>query len=223
MFRYESEMIPVLIDNLSRVFKTEYITTEFGTGNGVADLVFTTKMNDEDLFLNEYALMALFVSLFQQNKHISRKQLQKSNIDKTKLKKLLTQLESNDFIEYDGEKISRNRKYKAHTCNLLSVEAKLNDWKSGLYQASRYKFFSHQSYLAYPQKKIHRVDLALLKEHNIGLISVGENEIKFIYKPKIEKPKDITSYFFLSELFAYEFKKGKSYEGMGKNTNCPIR
>lgn len=206
MLRYESEMIPVLIDNLSEVFKTEYITTEFSTGNGVADLVFTTEMSDEDLYLNDYALMSLFVNLFQQNKHITTKYLQKRSIDKTRLKNLLAHLEANDFIEYDGELIKRNRKYKAHTRNLLSVEAKLNDWKSGFYQALRYKFFSHKSYLAYPEKNIHRVDLDLLKEHNIGLISVGDNKIIFISKPKTEKPKDLTSYYFLSELFAQPFK-----------------
>lgn len=206
MFRYESEMIPVLIDNLSKVFKTEYITTEFSTGNGVADLVFTTEMNDEDLYLNDYALMSLFVNLFQQNKHLTTKNLQKRRIDKARLKNLLAHLEVNDFIGYDGEIIVRNRKYRAHTRNLLSVEAKLNDWKSGFYQALRYKFFSHQSYLAYPEKNIHRVDLDLLKEHNIGLISVGDDKIRFIFKPKIEKPKDLTSYFFLSELFAQQFK-----------------
>lgn len=206
MFRYESEMIPVLIDNLSKVFKTEFITTEFSTGNGVADLVFTTEMNDEDLFLNDYTLMSLFVRLFQQNKYITKKQLQESNIDKNKLKKLLTHLKVNDFIKYEGEIIKRNRKYKAHTRNLLSVEAKLNDWKSGFYQALRYKFFSHQSYLAYPEKNIHRVDLDLLKEHNIGLISVSVDKIRFISKPQKENPKDLTSYFFLSELFAQQFK-----------------
>ncbi|NCU33126.1 MAG: hypothetical protein EOM23_09400 [Candidatus Moranbacteria bacterium] len=214
MFRFESEMIPVLVENLSKIFKTDYIITEFSSGNGIADLVFTTEMNDEDLFLNDYALMSLFVNLFQQKKHLNTKQLQKSSIDKTRLKNLLTHLEINDFIGYDGEKIVLNRKYKAHTRNLLSVEAKLNDWKSGFYQALRYKFFSHQSYLAYPEKYTHRVDLDLLKEHNIGLISVGHDTIKFISKPKTEKPKDLTSYFFLSELFAHQFKKTKRHERM---------
>jgi hypothetical protein len=211
MFRYESEMIPVLIENLTKVFKTEYITTEFSTGNGVADLVFTTEMNNEDLFLNDYALMSLFVSLFQQNKKLTNTQLQKISSDKTRLKNLLIHLENNEFIEYDGERIIRNRKYKAHTQNLYSVEAKLNDWKSGFYQALRYKFFSHQSYLAYPEKNIHRVDLSLLKENNIGLISVGICKIQIISKPKTEKPKDLTSYFFLSELFAQQFKTMKQH------------
>ena len=212
MFRYESEMIPVLIENLSKVFKTEYITTEFSTGNGVADLVFTTEMNDENLFLNDYALMSLFVNLFHQNRNLTTKHLDKVGHDKLRLRNLLVHLENDQFIEYDGHKIIRNRKYKAHTQNLFSVEAKLNDWKSGFYQALRYKFFSQKSYLAFPEKYIHRVDLDLLKEHNIGLISVGQENIQFISKPKTEKPKDITSYYFLSELFAQQFKTNENYE-----------
>ncbi len=207
MFRYESEMIPILVDNLSKVFKTEYITTEFSTGNGVADLVFTTEMNDENLFLNDYGLMALFVNLFHQNKKISTGIFDEKKLNKSRVKRLLRCLENDEFIVIDGDRIIRNRKYKAHTQNLISVEAKLKDWKSGFYQALRYKFFSHKSYLAYPEQYIHRVDLNLLKEHNIGLISVGQDTIQFIFKPKAEKPKDVTSYFFLSELFAKEIQK----------------
>ncbi|MBK6839006.1 MAG: hypothetical protein IPG90_12765 [Bacteroidetes bacterium] len=89
MFRYESEMIPVLVENLSKVFNTEYITTEFSTGNGVVDLVFTTEMNEENLFFNDYGLMALFVNLFQQNKMLNTELLYERSYDKTRLKKLL--------------------------------------------------------------------------------------------------------------------------------------
>ena len=206
MFRYESEMIPVLIENLSKVFNTEYITTEFSTGNGVADLVFTTEMNEEKLFLNDYGMMSLFVNLFQQNKMLNSDLLYENCFDKTRLKKLLNRLECEDFICINGDKITRTRKYKSHTQNLFSVEAKLKDWRSGFYQALRYKFFSHKSYLAFPKQFIHRVDLDLLKEHNIGLIAVEKDNIHFVLKPKTEKPQDITSYFFLSEIFAQEFK-----------------
>ena len=88
MFRYEREMIPVLIENLSKVFNTEYITTEFSTGNGVADLVFTTEMNEEKLFLNDYGMMSLFVNLFQQNKMLNSELLYENCFDKIRLKKL---------------------------------------------------------------------------------------------------------------------------------------
>jgi len=200
-------MIPVLVDNLSKVFKTKYITTEFGTGNGVADLVLTTEMNDENLFLNDYGLMAMFVSLFHQNKRISTDVLNEKKLDKNRVRKLLQYLEDDDFILFEGNNIVRNRKYKAHTQNLISVEAKLKDWKSGFYQALRYKFFSNKSYLAYPEHYIHRVDLNFFRKHKNNLISVGHDGIQFIFKPKAERPQDVTSYFFLSELFAKEIRK----------------
>jgi hypothetical protein len=210
MFRYESEMIPVLVEKISKVFNTKYITTEFSTGNGVADLVFTTAMNNENLFFNDYGMVALFVNLFQQNKILNAELLYKSTYNKIRLKNLLNCLEGSDFIAYDGDSIIRNRKYKAHTQNLFSVEAKLKDWKSGVYQALRYKFYSHKSYLAYPEQYIHRVDLNLLKEHNIGLIAVEQDCIHFVYNPKTELPLDIPSYYFLSEMFAREIQK-KAY------------
>lgn len=210
MFRYESEMIPVLAENLSKAFQTKHITTEFSTGNGVADLVFTTEINKVNLFFNDYGLVALFVNIFQKNKTLSTELLYKKASNKNLLKKLLNCLEDDKFITFDGDRIICNRKYKAHTQNLFSVEAKLKDWKSGFYQALRYKFFSHKSYLAYPEQYIHRVDLNLLKEHNIGLIAVKKNGINFIYKPKTEKPQDIISYYFLSEMFVRDIEK-KSY------------
>ena len=206
MFRYESEMIPVLVDNLSKVFQTKYITTEFSTGNGVADLVFTTEFNNEKLFFNDYGLMSLFVTLFQQNKKLKSENVYEKCFDKVRLKKLLNRLEGEDYICFEGDYIIQTRQYKAHTQNLFSIEAKLKDWKSGFYQAMRYKFFSHKSYLAYPKQYIHRVDLALLKENNIGLISVDETDLEFMFIPKTEEPQDVISYYFLSELFAKEFK-----------------
>ncbi|MBL7872098.1 MAG: hypothetical protein JNM78_10830 [Cyclobacteriaceae bacterium] len=216
MFRYESEMIPVLVDSLSKFYNTKYITTEFGTGNGVADLVFTTEMSEENLFLNDYGQMALFINLFDQNKTITTDYLEEKQYDKTRLKRLLKQLEFEDYICIKDLKIRRNRKYKGHTQNLISVEAKLQDWKSGFYQALRYKFFSHKSYLAYPKQNIHRVDIDLLREHNIGLISVDVETIEFVFKPKVEKPLDKVSYFFLSEMFAQQFKK----TGSKVEVNC---
>lgn len=206
MFRYEREMIPVLVENLAKIFNTQYIAKEFSTGNGIADLVFTTNLNEESLFFNDYGLMALFVNLFQQRKVLRRDWLDESCYDKARLKKLLQHLEGEDYIYFEGTKIMQTRKYKAHTQNLFSIEAKLKDWKSGFYQALRYKFFSNKSYLAYPKQYIHRVDLELLKQHNIGLIAVDNDSIEFVYAPKVEKPQDKISHLFLSEMFAQPFK-----------------
>ena len=206
MFRYESEMIPILTENLSKVFQTQYITTEFGTGNGIADVVLSTALSDESLFFNDYGLMSLFINLFEHNKILTADLIQARQYDKTKLRKLLKHLEHANYIYFDGLEIKKNWKYQPHTQNLISIEAKLKDWKSGFYQAMRYKFFSYKSYLAFPKTLISRVDLDLLKMNNIGLIAVDKVKIEFVLKPKSEKPVDKISYLFLSEIFAQKFK-----------------
>lgn len=200
-------MIPVLKDGLSKQYKIEYFASEFKTGNGIADLVFTTEMSDESLILNDYALMSLFVRYFKGKKKLNRENLYKNCSDKARLKKLLKSLEQAEYISSEKQYFVQTKKYKPHTQNLISIEAKLKDWKSGFYQALRYQFFSQKSFLALSEKYIHRVDINLLKEFQIGLISVNQESIKVLFNPKRRNPEDLISYFFLSENFARNFKK----------------
>lgn len=206
MFRFEKDMIPVLIEKLSMLYHTEYFLSEFNSGNGVADLVFTTEMTNESLMLNDYGMMSLFTSSFLGQKEISKKRLYKQTSDKARLERLLDYLVAKDYIDFNDENVLFTKQYKPHTKNLISIEAKLKDWKSGFYQALRYQFFSHKTFLAYPSEYIHRIDLNLLKAHNIGLISVSFDGINIVINPKEKKPKDTTSYCFLSENFARNFK-----------------
>lgn len=206
MFKFESEMIPILVSGLSRLYRTNYFTTEFSTGNGVADLVFTTNLSDQSLIFNDYSIMSLFVNQINNKKKINKKQLYDSSVSRVKVKKLIELLELEDFLTANGEHYIQLKNYLPHTENLISIEAKLKDWKSGLYQALRYQFFSHQSFLALPEQVIHRVDKELLKSYNIGLISVSDIDVKIIITPKVTAPTDLTSYYFLSENFAKNFK-----------------
>ena len=211
MFQFEKDMIPVLKDNLSKLYKTQYFATEFNTGNGVADLVFTTEMNDESLFLDDYALMSLYVTYFKGKKRLNKENLYDNCTDRIRLKKLLNFLERAEYILSDKSDFVQTKKYKPHTQNLISIEAKLRDWKSGFHQALRYQFFSHKSFLAFPEQYIHRVDTNLLQKYRIGLISVRREGIKVLLNPKKRNPEDLISYFFLSENFAQSFKETELY------------
>jgi hypothetical protein len=206
MFRFEKDMIPILEASLSKLYKTEYLTTEFNTGNGIADLVFTTKMNDETLIFDDYSLMSIFIKHFNKKEKLNRDKLFKKCSDKKKLNKLLKILQDEKYISVGEDYFIQKKKYKTHTKNLISVEAKLNDWKSGTHQALRYQFFSNKTFLAYPENIINRVDVNLLKHYNIGLISVKKDGINVLLNPKGKKPEDILSYSFLSQTFAQKFK-----------------
>lgn len=202
MFKLEKDMIPVLQKSLSRQYKTEFFTTEFNTGNGIADLVFTTGLNDEPLVLEDYYLMSIFVKHFSKSKRLSMAALHAKCSDSSRLNKLFKHLEKLNYIKLEDDSFTIKRRYQPHTKNLISIEAKLKDWKSGLYQAMRYQFFSHKSFLAYPEELIHRVDKNLLEQCNVGLISVSKDGAKIIINPKSRKPEDKISYYFLSQSFA---------------------
>lgn len=206
MFQFEKEMIPVLRNYLSHEFKTQYFATEFNSGNGVADLVFTTELNEEELIFNDYGLMSLFINNFYKKKKLSKKTLFDNCLDKKKLQTLLHYLLSESYFDLIGNNFIELKTYRPHTENLISIEAKLKDWKSGFHQALRYQFFSDKTFLAFPSNYIHRVDVALLKKNNIGLISVQIDGIEIILNPKEKKPLDLASYYFLSETFAKKCK-----------------
>ncbi|RYX98486.1 hypothetical protein EON78_05175, partial [bacterium] len=177
MFQLEKEMIPVLVDKLSKEFKTTYFLEEFNSGNGIADLVFTTKVNNEQIVFNDYALMSTFIEYFYKwEKRKCSIGLQKS-FNNARVEKMCKYLLNENYLSFKGDSLVFNRPYLPHTKNLFSIEAKLKDWRAGFYQALRYQFFSHKSFLAISAKYVHRVDLALLKDNNIGLMSVYEDKV----------------------------------------------
>lgn len=206
MFRYERDMIPVLIEHLSRLYGTAYFKAEFGSGNGIADLVFTTEMTGEDLMLEDYGLMDHFVT-YLNGKHHFKAGCGGELSGSGRPARLAQLLEANNFIRFDGEQIVQLRSYQPHTRNLMAIEAKLRDWKSGLCQARRYQFFTHKTFLAFPENIIHRVSLEMLEETGVGLISVAPDHITIVSDPPPAPPVDLTAYYFLSEKFALPFKK----------------
>jgi hypothetical protein len=206
MFRYERDMIPVLIEHLSCLYGTTYFKAEFGSGNGIADLVFTTEMTTEDLVLDDYGLMDHFVTYLSGERLLSTAS-QGDLGSRSRPIRLARLLEANNFIRIEGDQIVQLRPYQPHTRNLIAIEAKLHDWKSGLCQARRYQFFAHKSFLALPENVIHRVNLEMLEENDVGLISVALDQIKIVIDPEPASPVDLTAYYFLSEKFALPFKR----------------
>lgn len=61
------------------------------------------------------------------------------------------------------------------TDKTVAVELKLFKWKKAFQQALIYQLCADKSYIAMPKKYTSRVDLNLLSNHGVGLISVNEN------------------------------------------------
>ena len=72
-------------------------------------------------------------------------------------------------------------------CNeLMSVEVKVKNWQKAFQQAVVNLAVAEKSYMAMYSEYIHRVDIDRLREHGIGLISVGSawGEVQFIEPAK---------------------------------------
>lgn len=90
-------------------------------------------------------------------------------------------------IKCDRFKLRR----KTHLCDyhIVSIEAKLKDWRNALKQAIAYRSFSHISYIALPSTIANK---KIIKEHcravAIGLIAVNKNSATILFKPKPLQP-----------------------------------
>ncbi len=83
---------------------------------------------------------------------------------------------------------------------IRAFEFKLNDWRSGLMQAHRYKYFSDASILVIPKEKLKHVikHLDVFRKLEVGLwgFCVNSKTIKKLYTPRpkqqsIEKYKNL--------------------------------
>ena len=207
MFKFEKEMIPVLKKHLSEKYQTEYFIDEFNSGNGIADLVFTTeKIDNNKEYLLDYELTYIIFKYFnRKNKKIEVKKIfEDTFLTKKQAYNLINFLLENDILEsIDEEFYYIKQKYSPPIKKIISIEAKLFDWKGGFYQALRYKAYSHKSYLAISEEFAHRVDRKLLKEYNIGLIVVSPKKIDISLKVINEKPSNSIAHAYLSEKMAY--------------------
>lgn len=208
MFRFEKEMIPVIKDHLSQKYQTNYFVDEFDSGNGIADIVFTTNMEERNKLILDYELIYTVLNdLNKINKKIELKKFYKNSfLSKKRVLALMDLLLDIGILkQIDNDVFIIKNKYSPPVKKMISIEAKLCNWKSGFYQALRYKTFAHKTYLAISDRFLHRVNLELLKRNNVGLISVSPQKIKFIFKVKTEKPHNQVAYAYLAEKFYNAF------------------
>lgn len=91
------------------------------------------------------------------------------------------------FIKPNQYKLMR--KTVLYDYHIVSIEAKLKDWRTALKQATTYRSFSHISYIALPEtiatKRIVRENC---QAEMIGLISVQKNSTNILFKPRPHPP-----------------------------------
>lgn len=202
MFKYEKEMIPVLEQEFVKKYSNASMIREFNSGNGIADLTIAVESDVKPtVSIKNYSEMYYLTNFFnRKGKRIfSQKLIKENKLDKKTLYTLIKKLIKGNYLIQQDESYVVLELYKPSVKRFIAIEAKLNKWKEGFYQASRYRCFSHKSYLALPHDKIKNVDIDMLSAYKIGLISVFKDMIKIINNPPLQSPKNITAYYHLTE------------------------
>ena len=92
--------------------------------------------------------------------------------------------------------------------NIIAIESKLKNWQRGLLQAWRYKKFADKSYLAMPEDRVHLVSRQDLKTLNIGLLTLSDDKLKYLFKPVSQNRQIVPSKRnYVCEFFWDEMQK----------------
>lgn len=63
---------------------------------------------------------------------------------------------------------------------IISIEAKMQDWKNALFQAQMNELFSSHSYILLPTNKVNDQVVGCLKNGNSGLLSLDDSGVKLV-------------------------------------------
>ena len=210
----EQSMIPILRHGLGFINsdsrKKMVQLEEFSAGTGISDLtVFTLdkRILREQKQSNRKPLTArnqirVLTAILQSDGVTSDELVAKTKLTKPTLLKILDGLKDAHIVDDNNNTLRANYSLKtASTENIVAIEAKVKDWKSGIRQAMRYKEYADFSYLAIYESHISSClnNISVFEKLGIGLIGVSDTGLTVHLEAK---RSDMTS--FESKLLAFE-------------------
>ena len=201
-FKYEKDLVNELVTILQEDYNIKYVVRELQNGKNIADIVYSKELKRDFAIFDEYIESYYYFNEIIQNKKKTIEELNIKNKDLLrKFKKFLKKLEKAGYITLNNNKIHVIKKVDIASKNVVAIEAKLSDWKSGLNQALAYKQSSDYVYVAIDEYYYKKVDIELFEKNNVGLILVGKGHIKKVLIPKKEKDFEVDIKYYMIDKF----------------------
>jgi len=205
-FRWESELSDSFQENASPVLWTRHNTgtwvsaRESICSEGRADIVWgrfergrsLTKFRRHAALLQNPTASRLLAILRQRSAQLEEDLIPRIGVTVPVLRKWLRALLEADFVTttQDGRfrAIPRNA---FPTVEICSFELKLKNWKRALYQATRYRSFSHRVFVVMPVNSAHVAfqNAELFRRANVGLVAHDNSgESRVLVRPQKRLP-----------------------------------
>lgn len=201
-FKYEKDLVNELVKILQEDYDIKYVVRELQNGKNIADVVYSKELQRDFAIFDEYIDSYYYFNEIITNK---KKNIDELNIQNKGLlrrfKKFLKKLEKAGYITIDNNKIHIIKKVDLASKNVVAIEAKLSDWKSGLNQAITYKQYSDYVYVAIDECVYKKINIKQFEDNNVGLILVGKGHIKKVFIPKKEKDFNVDIKYYMIDKF----------------------
>lgn len=201
-FKYEKDLVNELVKILQEDYDIKYVVRELQNGKNIADVVYSKELQRDFAIFDEYIDSYYYFNEIITNKKKNIDELNIQNKDLLRrFKKFLKKLEKAGYITIDNNKIYIIKKVDLASKNVVAIEAKLSDWKSGLNQAITYKQYSDYVYVAIDECVYKKINIKQFEDNNVGLILVGKGHIKKVFIPKKEKDFNVDIKYYMIDKF----------------------
>ena len=108
----------------------------------------------------------------------------------------------NDLVEVEAvsrvhDKYSLLPIWREILPEIVTIEAKVTNWKRAIEQAARNRIFAHQSFVALPDYVAERVrSEPIFKQLGIGLLSVGDNQVVNVLRRSRRRNPRVWKYYY---------------------------
>lgn len=201
-FKYEKDLVNELVKILQEDYDIKYVVRELQNGKNIADVVYSKELQRDFAIFDEYIDSYYYFNeiITNKKKNIDELNIQNKNLLR-RFKKFLKKLEKAGYITIDNNKIHIIKKVDLASKNVVAIEAKLSDWKSGLNQAITYKQYSDYVYVAIDECVYKKINIKQFEDNNVGLILVGKGHIKKVFIPKKEKDFNVDIKYYMIDKF----------------------
>lgn len=203
--------------HLARLFPTErspvWVAGSLPIGAGMPDLV-AVSYQPEIIALANVDMRSADILAYLRvvNKARLDTITQRISAPRTRIVKCIDDLLEAEAILEDSLSFSIHPNWRSILPEIITIEAKVSDWRRGVKQAVRNRIFSHRSYLALPEKSADRVRHdEVFRRFGVGIIGVGaSSEAKLVRRARRHQPKVWSYYYKLASMTA-------AYAGTGEH------
>lgn len=183
-----------------------FLVEEFDSLSGIADIVIGTYHSIDRQEKSRKTISWNWVrpifNLTEDQKIDLNSFTQQYSVSKTTARVRLKEYADAGFLkELSPGRYKVIREYKLITDTIISIEAKLKNWKQALNQAIRYQRFSNKTYVLLDKKHVNPAlrNLAMFQNWNVGLLSMDDKEYETHYRPIVQEVPKTHSFFRLNE------------------------